>query len=107
MFWFGLPAATYNGEAFTLKLTDASGNSLLDGSENVQFDCYSKTNWEKPLLFLLQNDGGTIRFLSPFAQEVSDTIYLHGVLTINRLGLDNGMTQIKRETLSLLLFLQV
>lgn len=84
MFWFGLPAATYNGEAFTLKLTDASGNSLLDGSENVQFDCYSKNNWEKPLLFLLQNDGGTLRFLSPFAQEVSGTIYLRGVLTINR-----------------------
>lgn len=84
MFWFGLPAATYNGEAFTLKLTDASGNSLLDGSEHVQFDCYSKNNWEKPLLFLLQNDGGTLRFISPFAQEVSGTIYLRGILTINR-----------------------
>lgn len=84
MFWFALPAATYNGEAFTLKLTDASGNSLLDGTEYVRFDCYSKNSYTKPLLFLLQNDGGTLRFLSPFAQEVSGTIYLRGVLTINR-----------------------
>lgn len=84
MFWFGLPAATYNGEAFTLKLTDASGNSLMDGTEYVRFECCSKNNWEKPLLFLLKNEGGTLRFLSPFAQEVSDTIYLLGVLTINR-----------------------
>ena len=84
MFWFGLPAATYNGEAFTLQLTDASGNSPLDGTEYVRFDCYSKTNWETPLLFLIKNEGGTIRFLSPFAQEVSNKIYLRGVLTINR-----------------------
>lgn len=84
MIWFGLPAATYNGEAFTIKLTDSSGNSLLDGTEYVRFDCYSKNSYTKPLLFLLQNDGGTLRFLSPFAQEVSGTIHLRGVLTINR-----------------------
>lgn len=84
-FSFTLPAGTYNGEAFNLKLLGIDGvTSLLDGKETVEFTCGSAAASSIPIVLLAVNDGGTIRFISPFSQEVSSTRWLRGTLTINR-----------------------
>ena len=84
-FSFTLPTATYNGEAFTLKLRGFDGvTSLLDGSETVEFTCGSAASSSIPIVLLAVNDGGTIKFISPFSQDVPSTRWLRGVLTINR-----------------------
>ena len=85
VFTFTLPAETYDGETFTLTLLGSDGvTNLLDGTETVEFICGSAAGSSIPIVLLVVNDGGTLRFISPFSQTVSSTRYLRGVLTINR-----------------------